>query len=128
MSINARHQSLGSSFLISGGSINLSGKEKIFNILKFKGSLQLSRVEIVVFDRIGRTINFDILKAPYIPQSFELNLKRQRRGETLQVIFISVTPFRFQKKLVFRLVGKCPELVFNARAIAGTDAGNLSGK
>ena len=86
-------------------------------------------------DRIASTLAWGLMEGVWyiayllfaIVTMFLLNWKLAL-GVMVIVPVLVLSSMYFQKKLVFRLVGKCPEFVFNARAIAGTDSGNLSGK
>ena len=100
MRIDASHQTLRSRFFIPRRSIDLTGKIESRNQLGFERRLQTNRIEIVVFDSIGRLIDYSIFQAFNRVQGIQLDLQREGRGETLQVIFLRIPAFRFQEKLV----------------------------
>ena len=77
MSIYTCHQTLGSRLFITGSSIYLTGHKQAFYISHFKRRLQLSRVEIIVLDSIGGTINLNVLETLDRMKSLELYVKRQ---------------------------------------------------
>ena len=56
---------------------------------------------------------------------FQLNFLRQRSAHSVDVDFVRVQPFRFQKNLVLQLVRKLYNLVFNRGAIARSNRLNL---
>ena len=53
MCIDSRHQTLRSSFLVTRRSIDLAGEEQPVDNAGFQGIIQILRIEIVVFHRIG---------------------------------------------------------------------------
>ena len=83
MSIDSSNYSLGSCLFITSGSINLTGKEKVFDRFQFKIWLKLSRIKIIIFYCVSRLIDLDIFQSLYCMKSIELYLKRKRGRETL---------------------------------------------
>ena len=56
------HDTLCGSLFIAGRSIDLAGEKEVFNIFQLQVGFQLSGVEIVIFDSIGRPENLSVLK------------------------------------------------------------------
>ncbi len=82
--------------------------------------VQLRRRKIVVFDGVAGAEYVQIFESPDFVQRFPLYVPRQRRGKSVEIIFVGRFAFGLQKELVLILVGKGPELVFDAGTIAGT--------
>ena len=57
----------------------------------------------------------------------ELHIKGQTRRQTVDIVFVGVAALWLQEEQVTKLVGETHELVLNARAVAGADAGDLAG-
>ena len=88
--------------------------------------LQLSRVEIIVFDGISRTIHHQVFEARNLLQRFQLNLHRQGRRESVQVKFTGSFSLRLQEKLVLGFVGERHNFGFDTWAVARSDTLDLS--
>ena len=100
MSIDSSHQPLGSRLFISGGSIYLPGEIKILYRFKFKCRFKLDRIEIIIFDCIGRTVNPGVFKTFNSMKGIQLYIQRKRRRKTLKIILIGRPSFRLEKKLM----------------------------
>ena len=122
MSIDPGHDTLSSRFLISGRTIDLSRQKEVFNLLQFKVGFQLCRIKIVIFYSISRAEYLDIFQTLDLMQRLQLNIERKRRGKTLQIILVGVSPFRFEEKLMMIVIGKYTKFVFDARTITRTPA------
>ena len=122
MCINAGHQTLGRSFFIAGSTIDLTCKEKVVDILQLERSFQLGRIEIVVFDCIGRTEDPDIFEPLDLVHRFQLDIQRQRGGKTLKVILMGGATLRFEEELVVVVLRKDPEFILDTGTVAGTTA------
>ena len=79
MCIDAGYQALPCRFLITGGAIDLSGKEEVAHAFGFERMLELCGVEKVVFDSISGAIDLQIGKGGNLAQRLELYLPRERR-------------------------------------------------
>ena len=126
MGIHSGNQSLSRRFFISCGSVDLTGKIKILYILQFKSWLELGRIEIVILDSISRTEYLGIFKTFDMMKGFHLNIERKRRRESLKIIFVRSPTLRFKEKLMFCLVCKGPQFIFNARTVTRSDTRNHS--
>ena len=60
------------------------------------------------------------------PQEFQLNIFRKGRGQPLQVKFFGVKAAGLDKDLVSQLLREADDLIFNRRAVPGTDALDLA--
>ena len=76
MGVNASQKALGGRLLITSGSINLTGQKEVFNHSGAQRIVQETRVEIVIFNGIGRLENNRVFKALYRVQRLQLNLQR----------------------------------------------------
>src|SRR5699024_10090767 len=83
---------------------------------------QLCRWKIVVFYRISGAIDVYLLESPYFGQRPDLYFQRQRGRKSVQIIFVGISSFRFEKQLVRFLACECPELVFDAGTVTRPDA------
>ena len=128
MSVDSGDNSLSTSFFVAGSTVNLTRKVQVFNIFQLKSGLQLRRIEIIIFNSVGRFEYFGILQPFYGVQSIQLDIQRKRRRETLEIIFIGVTPLWFEEKLMRVFVRENPKLVFDAWAVPRTTAGDHSGE
>ena len=128
MGINSGHYTLSGSLLISGSSINLTGKIEVFYYFGFKSGPQICRIEEIIFDGISRLINNSVLKTLNSMKRIKLDLERERRRETLEIIFIGVSTFRLEKEKVRIFIRKGPDLIFNARTVTRSLSMNHSSK
>ena len=117
MCVYSGHDALSGSFLISRRTIDLSRKEKILNDFRLQGQFKLCRIKIVVLDSIRRLEDFGFLKSRDRMKGFQLGIKGQGRGKTLQIILVRSPTLRLEEKLVRILVGKYPELVLDTGTI-----------
>ena len=118
--IDARHQTLGSGFLITRRTVDLSCQEQVLNTFRFQGRLQENRIKVIILNCIRRLIDHYVLKTRNGAQRFDLDIQRKRRRKTLQVILEGILAFRLQEKLVRVLISKSPELILDARTIPRT--------
>src|SRR5205814_3505589 len=98
--IRPSNQSLGGSFLVAGGAINLAGKVEAAHQFCFKGMQELSRRKIVVFDRITGSHYFGTFEGWNGMDKLQLNVVRQARGDAVYIILLAVPSFRLQEKLM----------------------------
>lgn len=75
--VDASHDSLSGSFLVTGCSVYLSGKEQILYILRFQRMFQLGGVKEVVFDGIARAVDDQISECRYLFQCCNLDVHGQ---------------------------------------------------
>ncbi len=127
-SINTCNQTLSSCFLITGCTINLTGKEKTWKIFQFQRRFQLQRIKIIIFDSISWPENLNIFKSFNSLQCLNLDIKRQGRRKSLKIVLIRISSLRFKKQLMGILIGECSQLILYTRTIARPFAVNKSGK
>ena len=111
-------ESLGGGLFVAGGAVDLAGAKKARHPLGFQRRRQLQRRQIVVFDGVSVAEDFGLLQAGDQPQHGVLQFARQARRKAVDVDFVGVPPFRFEKQLVRRLVGEADDLGFDRRAVA----------
>ena len=61
--VDAGHQALAGSFFVAAGSVDLAGEVKLRNLLGFKRTLQLSRVDGIVFDGVAGAQHLSVFEA-----------------------------------------------------------------
>ena len=88
----------------------------------FQRWAQLQRIDAVVFDRISRSHNLGLRKAPYCAQHVALHIERHGRGKALHVNFLGIQPHGLQKQLMARLVRETYHLILNGGAIPRANA------
>ena len=76
MRIDTSHQTLRSSFFIPRRTIDLTGKIESRDQFGFERRFQANRIEIVVFNGIGRLIDYSIFQAFNRVQGIQLDLQR----------------------------------------------------
>ena len=103
---------------VAGGAIDLAGEEQAADGAGLKTGAQLTRVEVVVLDRVARTQDVRTLQAAHGLHGSQLHIKGQGRGNAVGIELVRGQPFGLQEDLVRVLVGKAVHLVFNARAVA----------
>jgi len=128
MSINAGHQALGSSLLISCSTINLTCKKQAMNLMSFEAMIQLVWREVVIFYCITRTKYLCILETLDITQSLILHLFRQRRAKPIKIILYCSSAFRFHKQLMKIFTGETFYFILYTRAITRAFTLDTAGK
>ena len=108
--IDAGDNALSSSFLISRGAIDLSGKEESGASLAHERVGELGRVEVVILYGVARSIYFDIAQGRNLSQRFQLNLDRHTAGESVEIHLICLRAFRFEEERMVVAVGESDEL------------------
>ena len=126
--IDACKQTLGGGLFVAGGAIDLAGKKQALDGAGFKVALQVTRVEIVVFNRITRAQDVRVLQTGDGAHQGVLDVKWQAGADAVGVDLVGVEALGFEKNLVAVFVGKAVDLVFNARAIAWAHAFDLAGE
>ena len=87
--------------------------------------MELGRIEKVIFYSVSGAIYLHIFKSGNGLQSTYLYVHRERRGETVQVVFIARFRLRLYEKLMLLLVGEGHNLRLDARTIPWPDALDL---
>ena len=122
MGVDSCHQSLSRRLFVSRRTVHLPGEVETPDEFRFERVMQLRRRKIIVFDGISGTEDVQIFESGDFVQRLPLHLPRQRRRKSVQIVFVGRFPFGFEKELVLLLVGEGPELVFDRRAVARSDA------
>ena len=78
--VDSSHQSLGTSFLVARGSVDLAGQVKIVAGLGFERGVELVGVGEIVFDGVGRAEYFGVLAAGDGSYHFILHFEGQAGG------------------------------------------------
>ena len=86
--IDSRHQSLGRGLLVSGRAVDLPCEIEPRNAFRFERMPQLRRRKIVVLDGVSRAVDMQIFESLDPVQGFPLHLPRQRRGESVEIVFV----------------------------------------
>ena len=122
MCIDAGHQSLASSFFITCSAVNLACKVKIADNFRLQSIMELCGVKIVILNSITRTENLSMFKTGNQMHSLNLDILRQRRRESIEIILVGVTTFRLEEKLMTGTLGKPNYFILYGRTIAWTHA------
>ena len=88
--------------------------------------VELSRVEVVVFDGISWSVNLQVGKARNLLERVDLNVHRQGRAESVEIHLVGVLTLWLKEEHVLVSVGEGVEFGLDARAVARSDALNLS--
>ena len=95
--IDACDEPLSAGLFIPSGSVDLSGEEKIPDSFRLERMVELRRVEEIVFNSITWSVYLHIAKCRNGLQSAKLDIEWERRRKSIQIIFLCVLSFRFQK-------------------------------
>lgn len=88
--------------------------------------VQLSRIEVIVFDGVTRAVGFDVSESRYLMDGFQLSLHRHGGGEAVEVHLIGILALGLYKERMMITVREHGKLCLNRGAIAWTGALNLS--
>ena len=124
-SIDSGYKPLPCCLFIASGTVNLTGKIEVREKFCSQGMIQLSRVEIIVFNCITWTVDLHISQRRNLVQGINLDLERKRRRETIEVEFVCSLTLGFQEELMRCFIGKCYYFCLNTRTITRTNALNL---
>ncbi len=98
--IQSGQHALRGSFFVTGGAIDLAGKEQALNGTGFQRGLQTARIKVIVFDGIARTQNMRIFHTAHRAYQRQLHVERQAGGDTVWIEFVGGQAFRLQINLV----------------------------
>ena len=120
--IDAADETLRRRFFVTAGTVELTRGEQTGEILEFQRQFQLSRIDTVIFDGIGKTGDFAVFQTRNGSVHGDLYIFRQGRTHPLNIHFFCIFPFGFYEDLMSFLIGKTHDLIFDGRAItrAGT--------
>ena len=121
MRVDTGHQSLTSGLFITGRAIYLTGQIEVFHHFRLQRKVQLGRIKVIVFDGIARAVNFRFFQTGNQMEGFHLNLFRQRGGKTVQIVFVCMAAFRFQKELVTGAVSESDNFILNGGTVTRSD-------
>ena len=109
--VQAGKQTLSGSLLVAGRAIDLAGKVKSANRLRLERGLQISRVEVVVLDRVAGSQDVRLFESLDRMDQVELNVERQTRRDSVRVVLVGRQPLGLEKDLMARFAGKAMNLV-----------------
>ncbi|MGC0321911.1 hypothetical protein ABIG06_002540 [Bradyrhizobium sp. USDA 326] len=125
--IQPGHDALPCGFFVSGGAVDLPGQEQPAQALGLEGRIELTRIHVVVFDRVARPHHLHPLQAWDAGEDRKLDLLRQRGRDAIGIDRRIVEPFRLQKDLMTVAVAEADDLVLDRRAITRPGALDLAG-
>ena len=125
--VDSGQQSLRCRFLVAGRAIDLAGEEQTPDRPGLQGIVQITRIEIVVFNRVAGPGDMRLFQTPHGPYQRQLDIERQTGGNAIRIELMGLQAFRLQENLVGMLVGKAVNFVFDGWAVARTDAFNHAG-
>ena len=120
--VHAGQQALAGRFLISAGTVDLSGKEQSADAQAFQRRPQFQRVNAVIFNRVAQPGKVAVPQSRDCPVHFPLHVLRHGGAHALHIPFPAFPTFRFQEDLVPVLVRKPDHFIFDARAVPWADA------
>ncbi len=126
--IDAGKNALRRRFLITCGAVDLAGEKQAADELRLQTRHQVTRIEIVVLDRITGPRNVRVLEAPDRTHQLELHIEWQAGGNAVGIDLVGRQPFRLNENLVRGFVGEAMHLVLDRRTVAGADAFDDAGK
>ena len=125
--VGSGHKSLGCRFFITGGAIDLAGKEEAAHPMGLEGGVELGRWTIIVFHGVPRANDLGLLETGDRMDKVVLDFEGQAGRKAVDIIFPRMAAFRFQEELVLLFLGKFHHLIFDRGAIAGPDPFNSAG-
>src|SRR5215475_16048882 len=116
-SIQARKKPLRRGLFITCGAIDLAGQKQTTQSFCLQRRRQLTRVDVVVFDRISRTNEARTLQSWNRRDQSVLHVFRKRRGNSIRIDRVIVETFWLQKYLVPVPLAELHNFVFDCRTI-----------
>ncbi|AUW45057.1 hypothetical protein CUJ84_Chr004755 [Rhizobium leguminosarum] len=126
-SIQPGCQALSSSLFISSRAIDLAGEKQASQPFDLQRWRQLSRIDMIIFDRIARLQYSCLFETRDRFNEFGLYIRRQRGGNPVRIDRVIVQSLRLEKDLMSIPLSKFHQLVFDRRAITRPDALDLPG-
>ena len=117
---------MASCLLIARGAVDLSCKEQAADQFRFKGRLQLRRVEIVIFYSVARSVDFSVAQSRDLVQRVELHIHGHGRRESVKIHLVRILALGLQEERVLLPVRKRRELCLYRRTVARSRALDLS--
>src|SRR5690606_37661012 len=97
-------------------------EEQALDELRLERRLQISRIEVIVFDCVSGPGNVRVLETFDGAHERPLHIERQTRRDPVRINLVRAQPFGFDKNLMRALVRESMNLVFDRRAITRSDA------
>ena len=126
--IDSRDQSLRGSLLITGASVKLSRSIQSADFLEFQRRTKLIRINTVVLDRVGIPDYFRMFQPRNRTVHPDLDILRQGGGHSVNIHFVGIQPFRFNKNLMAVLIPESHDLVLYRRTVARSGSFDISGE
>src|SRR5690606_8311808 len=120
--IDAGKDALCACLLITRRAVDLASHEQPAHWSRFERRVEVTRVDVVVFDGIPRLQHRGLFQPWYRLQEIALDNFGQRGRDAVRVHRIVVQAFRLEEDLVPVAVAELHHLVFDRRAIARPDA------
>ena len=127
-SIQPRHQALSSGFLIARRAIKLAGQQQTADFPVLQCRLQPARIRIFILNGIARLDDFTSLQPGYAAHQSQLDIRGERRGNSIGVDEPAIQTLGFEKDLVPIAIAEAVDLVFDRRTIARPPALDCPGK
>ena len=124
----AANQSLRSSFLVPGRTVDLPRAVEPGQRLDLQSSIERARIDVIVFDRIARDRDLDRLEPFHRPQHPELDIGGERCAHPVRIDQVGAQTFRLEEHLVPVAVAEAVDLVLDRRTIARPWPLDLTGK
>ena len=115
--IDSCKHTLAGSLLISGGTVDLPGEIQSWDRLHLKRRVELSGRVVIVFDRVSSAVHAHVLETGHRAHYLELNLGRQRGGQSVDVKLARVMSLWLEEKLVTLGIRKPYNLVLDGRTV-----------
>ena len=123
--VDTRDQSLRRGLFVARRAVDLAGEKQAGDPLGFERAIELGRLDEIVFHRIGVPQDRRVLEPRQRMHDRVLHVARQAHRQAVDVDLVDVQAFRLEKDLMPLPVGKAHDLVFERRAVARADAGDL---
>src|SRR6185312_7807046 len=120
--VDARHDTLGSRFLIPGGTIDLTGQEEASDRFGLQRWEQLIRRHIIILDGVADAHHLYMLKGRDGAHHGELYIFRQAGIHSLHINFTRTPALRLQENLMPALIGETHNFILDGGTIARTNA------
>ena len=111
--VDSGNQTLGRCLFVTRASVNLSGCKESRNLLELKTRSQLSRIDTIVFYRVGIAYYDRVFKTGRRVYHRILDILWKRRGHTAEIHLIGIQTLRLNKDLMSLFVRKFHHLIFN---------------
>ena len=124
--VDPRHQTLRGRLLVTRRSVDLAREKETRHAVRLQAGPQLGRLDEVVFNRVAGPQHHRLFQPRQRMHEIVLDLRRKTHREAVDVDLVDVQTLRLEKNLVPLAVRKPHHLVFERRAIARADTGDLA--